>query len=354
VYDIAIIGGGPAGLTAAIKAGTEGLSAVVLEKSSTLGGRPFMSPLIENVPGWPAGIEGPTFGALLATQARKFGSELRTNAAVTGVMRLTDQIAVMLAPSFTGVCTQGGEQGGDATVYARSVIIAVGEVTPKIDALRPFEGRGVEYACDATALHEHAGQHVLLVGGGNASAQLALALAERGVGRVTILTRSEMSQITSMYLRQRLAQVRDKVAVVMGEVTTAHGDERLSRVSVAVEKGKIGLRPDHTYVFISGVPPTGWFPGAKTRDGYIITGRDVLLEDEWQRLKGEPRVWPLEREPYPQESSVPGVFVAGDVRYGATGGITVAFGEGTQAFQWIKREYLPGLAELPTREEIAA
>src|SRR5690242_13966257 len=210
MYDIAIIGGGPAGLTAAVKAGSEGLSAVVLEKSGTLGGRAYQSPLIENVPGWPDGIDGPTLYDGLARQAVKFGTELHRHQPVTGLFRFSDIIGVM-TPS--------------RTYKARSVIIAVGEVTPKIDALRPFEGRGVEYACDATTLHEHAGQHVMLVGGGNSCAQLALVLAERGARKVTILTRSVMDQTTSMYLRQRLAQKRDIVKVVQGEVSSAHGDE---------------------------------------------------------------------------------------------------------------------------------
>ena len=344
MYDIAIIGGGSAGLTAAIKAGTEGLSAVVLEKSSTLGGRAYQSPLIENVPGFPEGVSGPELFGRLAQQARKFGAELHTEQTVRALMRSKNSLLVF---------TEG------RTYRPRSVIVAVGETTPKLDALRPYEGRGVEYACDATTFHEHAGQHVMLVGGGNSCAQLALALADKGARRVTILTRSPLAETTSMYLRQRLAQsLGDRtqtpwIGVVQGEITSAHGDDKLSRVSVAVEQGKIGLRPDHCYVFIGGVPPTGWFPGAKTAEGYILTGHDVPLED-----------WPYcpgliidgkecSRRPLPQESSIPGVFVAGDVRAGATGGITVAFGEGTQAFQRIKREYLPGLDvnDTPAREE---
>lgn len=330
MHDIAVIGGGPAGLTAAIKAGTEGLSVVVLEKSGTLGGRPFQSPLIENVPGWPEGIAGPYLFDRMVEQAEKFGADLRTHRPVIGLMRLSDHIAISLAPPH-------------GTIAARSVIVAVGEVTPRLDALRPYEGRGVEYACDATTLHEHAGQHVMLVGGGNACAQLALALADKGAKRVTIIGRSDPAQTTSMYLRQRMAQDK-RIAFIHGEVTSAHGDDRLSRVSVAVKQGKIGLRPDHTYVYVTGVPPTGWFPGAKTADGYVLTGNDVPQEDWPLYRAGDDGITYLKRSPYPQESSIPGVFVAGDARAGATGGITVAFGEGTQAFQWIKREYLPGLA----------
>jgi thioredoxin reductase (NADPH) len=345
VYDIAIIGGGPAGLTAAVKAGTEGLSVVVLEASSTLGGRAYQSPLIENVPGFPEGISGPALFDGLAAQARKFGATLHTNTPVYGLMRFSDN-------SGLNVLIEGG------TKQARSVIVAIGETTPKLEALRPYEGRGVEYACDATTLHEHAGQHVLLVGGGNSCAQLALALADKGARRVTILTRSPLAETTSMYLRQRLAANRGSrtqtpwIGVVQGEITTAHGDERLARVSVqgrpyaqvAAANTKFGLRPDHTYVFIGGIPPTGWFSGAKTAEGYILTGHDVPNED-----------WSLDRAPLAQESSIPGVFVAGDVRAGATGGITVAFGEGTQAFQRIKREYLPGLdADNPAREDVIA
>ena len=343
MYDIAIIGGGPAGLTAAIKAGTEGLSVVVLEASGTLGGRAYQSPLIENVPGFPKGVSGPDLFDRLADQARKFGADLLTHHAIDGVMRFDNRLALYTHAN-------GRFPGG--VIHARSVIIAVGETTPKLDALRPYEGRGVEYACDATTLHQHEGEHVMLVGGGNSCAQLALALADKGARRVTILTRSPLAETTSMYLRQRLAATQGSrtqtpwISVVQGEITTAHGDDRLARVSVAVEQGKIGLRPDHCYVFIGGVPPTGWFPGEKSADGYILTGLDAYRIGHW----------PLARMPYPQESSVPGVFVAGDVRAGATGGITVAFGEGTQAFQWIKREFLPGLDvnDTPAREGVEA
>jgi thioredoxin reductase (NADPH) len=345
VYDLAIIGAGPAGLTAAIKAGSEGLSVVVLEKSGTLGGRAYQSPLIENVPGFPEGVSGPVLFDSLTAQADKFGAELWPDQGVTALMRMSDRLWITTP---------------DRSLYARSVIIAVGEVTPKLDALRPYEGRGVEYACDATTLHQHEGQHVLLVGGGNSCAQLALTLADKGARRVTILTRSPLAETTSMYLRQRLAAERGSrtqtpwISVVQGEITTAHGDERLSRMTVSVEKGKIGLRPDHTYVFISGVPPIGWFSGEKTAEGYILTGRDVLDSPAWYDLNGP---WAaLGRQPYPQESSIPGVFVAGDVRAGATGGITVAFGEGTQALQHIRRSYLPGLdsKDTPAREEVEA
>jgi thioredoxin reductase (NADPH) len=337
VYDVAIIGGGPAGLTAAIKAGTEGLSAVVLEKSDTFGGRPHQSPLIENVPGF-FGVSGPEMGEMLTAQAIAFGTELHANQQVRALIRGRDMLLVF---------TEG------RTYKARSVIIAVGEVTPKIDALRPYEGRGVEYACDATTLHQHEGEHVLLIGGGNSCAQLALALADKGARRVTILTRSPLVETTSMYLRQRLAQTMGDrtqtpwISVVQGEITSAKGDEKLARLTVEGEVGKYGLSPDHCYVFISGVPPTGWFSGAKTADGYILTGYDVPTDD-----------WPVgqPREPYPQESSIPGVFVAGDVRAGATGGITVAFGEATQALQHIRRSYLPGLDvnDTPVREEVTS
>ena len=339
-YDIAIVGGGPAGLTAAIKAGTEGLSAVLLERGPEVGGRALSSPLIENVPGFPAGVDGPEFYGRLADQARKFGSEIRTGTTVEALMRLGNTITLQ---------TRIGRDEYK-TVLARSVILATGEITPRLDALLPYEGRGVDYSCDAALLDQHAGQHVVLVGGGNSCAQLGLAIAETDAKSVTIVTRSPMSQTTSMYLRQRLGNSR--VKVVVGEVEKAYGvhrieqdDERIHAVKVVRgERFTKTVEANQVYVFITGVPPTGWFPGAKNALGYVLTGHDVPVED-----------WPLDRHPYPQESSVPGVFVAGDVRAGATGGITVALGEGTQAFQWIKREYLPGLdgVAVETEEECA-
>lgn len=331
MYDIIVVGGGPAGLTAAIKAGTEGLRTLVLERGENVGGRPYQSPLIENVPGWPEGVSGPELFGRLRDQALKFGAEIHTGSAVLGVFRGPHSIRANV--------------DGDGSYTGRSVILAMGEVTPKLDALRPFEGRGVDYACDAALLDQHAGQHVVLVGGGNSCAQLALALADTDAKTVTVVSRSPLLQTVSLYLRSRLASSR--INVVVGEV--ARGIARVSMdgmmlggIEVEHRKGSgVTLKADQVYVFIGGVPPTGWFSGALDAHGYILTGHDVPLED-----------WPLDRHPYPQESSIPGVFVAGDVRAGATGGITVAFGEGTQAFQWIKREYLPSLSAPADSDEL--
>jgi thioredoxin reductase (NADPH) len=327
LYDIAIVGGGPAGLTAAIKAGTEGLSAVVLERGPEVGGRALQSPLIENVPGWPEGVSGPEFYGRLRDQVRKFGGEIRTRTSVEAITRIRDELWVATRQ----------EEGDEPfhTVRARSAILAMGEITPRLEALQPYEGRGVEYSCDAVTLHEHRGERVTLVGGGNSCAQLGLALAEHGA-KVTIITRSPMAQTTSMYLRQRMASA-DRLSVIVGEVTRGY-DANGRLHALKVERGETfakTVETDHVYVFITGVPPTGWFPGLLNEQGYILTGADVARTLDWT----------LERDPYPQETSIPGVFAAGDVRAGATGGVTVALGEGTQAFQWIKREYLPSLTE---------
>jgi thioredoxin reductase (NADPH) len=203
-------------------------------------------------------------------------------------------------------------------------------------------------------LDRHAGEHVVLVGGGNSCAQLALALDKPEVGAksVTIITRSLMTETTSLYLRSRLAQ--SNVKVIVGEVEKAYGAEHkvwddqffVNRLKIVRgERFAKTIKADQVYVFISGIPPTGWFAGALDASGYILTGHDVPVED-----------WPLSRHPLPQETSIPGVFAAGDIRAGATGGITVAFGEGTQAFQHIKRTYLPELEaeSTPAKEEVHA
>jgi thioredoxin reductase (NADPH) len=329
-YDIAIVGGGPAGLTAAIKAGTEGLSAVLLERGTEVGGRALSSPMIENVPGWPEGVSGPELYGRLREQAEKFGSEIRTGLSVESLMRLGDKLHLSARSTV--------DKDVFENVEARSVILAMGEITPRLDALMDYEDRGVSYSCDAVNLSKHRGERVVLVGGGNSCAQLGLSLADAGA-KVTIISRSPMSQTTAMYLRQRLAN-DDRVRVIYGDVEK--GYEAAGRLhAIKVVRGEHfakTVEADQVYVFITGIPPTGWFSGALNAQGYILTGHDVPHED-----------WPLDRHPFPQESSVPGVFVAGDIRAGATGGVTVALGEGTQAFQWIKREYLPGLdAQLGT------
>jgi thioredoxin reductase (NADPH) len=328
MYDIVIVGGGPAGLTAAIKAGTEGLSTLVIERDR-IGGRPVQSPLIENVPGWPQGISGPLLFERMHAQAEKFGAQFAQGESVIGLIKRPQD-------GLIHVTTQLSRDVYD-DYLGRSAILAMGEITPKLEALKEYEGRGVDYSCDAAMLDRHAGQNVCLVGGGNSCAQLALALEKTDAKKVTIITRSPMTDTTSLYLRSRLANSR--VKIVVGEVEKAYGPNG-DIVAVKVVRGpKFAktVEADQVYVFITGVPPTGWFSGAKTEQGYILTGIDAALADP-----GRVGEW-ADRDPYPQETSIPGVFAAGDVRAGATGGITVAFGEGTQAFQWIKREYLPAL-----------
>jgi thioredoxin reductase (NADPH) len=325
-YDLLIIGGGPAGLGAAVYGASEGLRTVLVERQAT-GGQAGQSSRIENYLGFPDGVSGGQLTGRARRQAVKFGAEI-----------LTARCAVELeasGPSRVVRFADGGE------IAAHTVVLATGVAYRELDAegAERLTGRGVFYGSAATEALACAGRHVVVVGGANSAGQAAVFLAAHAA-RVTLVVRGpDLERSMSQYL---IAQVRstERIDVRTGSrVVRCAGEDHLERVTILDDA--TGTREEieagHLFVFIGASPPTEWLPDGIRRDtdGFVLTGSDLLADGR------PPAGWPVPREPYLLESSVPGVFVAGDVRSQSVKRVASAVGEGALVVTLVHR-YLEG------------
>jgi thioredoxin reductase (NADPH) len=321
-YDLVVIGGGPAGLGAAVYGASEGLRTVLVERTAT-GGQAGQSSRIENYLGFPDGVSGDQLTDRARRQAIRFGAELLTTRDVVG-----------LEPTGSGRTVHFAD---GASVSAHSVILATGVSYQRlaVSGLDRLTGRGVFYGSALTEAANCKGQDVYVVGGANSAGQAAAYLA-RGASSVTILVRGTTLETSmSYYLIQQLAGM-DAVRVrPCTEVIEAHGDDHLERLTLrdnatgAVETVDAGW----LFVFIGAAPRTDWLGDLVARDerGFVLAGPDLAPDG------GRPRGWTLERAPYHLETSVPGVFVAGDVRAESAKRVASAVGEGAMAVMLVHR-----------------
>jgi thioredoxin reductase (NADPH) len=319
-YDVVIVGGGPAGLGAAVYAASEGLRTVLIERRAT-GGQAGQSSRIENYLGFPDGVSGAQLTDRARRQAQKFGAEILTTRDVVGL----DVRASSRAVRF--------DDGGE--VVAHAVLLATGIsyrklAVPGADALT---GRGVFYGSTITEAPACAGDEVYVVGGANSAGQAAVFLA-RHARRVTMLVRASSLQASmSHYLIRRIAETANIEVRLNTEVIAVHGDDHLDELTLCNHAGEVRetLPASYLFVFIGAAPRTEWLDGVLARDsrGFVLTGPD--LQTEGRRPPG----WRLDRDPYFLESSVPGVFAAGDVRANSVKRVASAVGEGAMAIQLI-------------------
>jgi thioredoxin reductase (NADPH) len=317
-YDLVIVGGGPAGLAAAVYGASEGLKTVLVEREAT-GGQAGQSSRIENYLGFPAGLSGSDLARRATDQARRLGAELLT-------VRDADALRVEGAGRFV-------ELDGGGTLSATSVLVASGVTYRQLDApgFDELTGAGIYYGAALTEARSCRDQHVVIIGGANSAGQAAVYFSEYA-DRVTMVVRADsLAKSMSHYLIEQIAErpnitVRTRASVVAAE---AH-DGRLGRVRVRDDDGESLLEADACFVFIGASPRTDWLDGVVARDprGFILAGPDV-------RDAG----WPLKRDPYPLETSVPGVFVAGDVRARSIKRVASAVGEGSMAVSLV-HQYL--------------
>jgi len=321
-YDLVVIGGGPAGLGAAVYGASEGLRTVLLERTAT-GGQAGQSSRIENYLGFPDGVSGAQLTERARRQAVRFGAELITTRDVVGLEASGSARTVRLADG--------------ATIDAHTVILAMGVsyrqlVAPGVDELT---GRGVFYGSALTEAANCANQDVYIVGGANSAGQAAVYLA-RGARSVTLLVRApSLESSMSYYLIQQIAALPNISVRSCTEVVGAAGDEHLEQL--ILRDNTTGqtetVNAQFLFVFIGAAPRTDWLDGVVLRDarGFVVAGPDLAVGGE------QPRGWSLERAPYHLETSLPGVFAAGDVRFQSAKRVASAVGDGAMAVMLVHR-----------------
>jgi thioredoxin reductase (NADPH) len=321
-YDTVIIGGGPAGLGAAVYAASEGLRTVLLERQAT-GGQAGQSSRIENYLGFPDGVSGTQLTDRARRQAHRFGAEVLTARGVAGLEVRGSSRVIRFA--------DGGE------VAAHTVVLATGVAYHKlgVPGTEQLTGRGVFYGSAATQAPACAGQDVHVVGGANAAGQAAVFLS-RHARRVTLLVRADdLERSMSHYLIHQIRDTPNIEVRARTQVVGAAGAGHLERLSLCdTGSGTVEEVPaSFLFVFIGASPCTEWLDGVVKRDhkGFVLTGPDLLVGGK------RPRGWPLGRDPYHLEGSVPGIFAAGDARANSVKRVASAVGEGATAIQLVHR-----------------
>jgi thioredoxin reductase (NADPH) len=326
-YDLVVVGGGPAGLGAAVYGASEGLRTVLVERAAT-GGQAGQSSRIENYLGFPDGVSGAQLTDRARRQAVKFGAELITTRDVVGLEVNGAGRTVRFADG--------------ASVDAHTIILATGISYRHLaaDGVDRLTGRGVFYGSALTEAANCADQDVYVVGGANSAGQAAAYLS-RGARSVTLLVRGESLQNSmSYYLVQQLGEIGNVRVRTCCEVVQAHGTKYLERVTLrdnttgqteTVDAGWL-------FVFVGAAPRTEWLDGVVARDarGFVLAGPDLSVDG------APPAGWNLDRHPFHLETSVPGVFAAGDVRAESAKRVASAVGEGAMAVMLVHR-YLDGL-----------
>ena len=322
-YDLLIVGGGPAGLAAAVYGASEGLQTALVERQAP-GGQAGQSSRIENYLGFPVGLSGGDLARRATTQAQRFGAELLTVQEVTAIDERGPARIVRLA---------GGEELG-----ASAIIIATGVDYRRLEAdgVDGLSGRGIYYGGSRSEGLSCRDEHVVVVGGANSAGQAAIYFAAYAQ-RVTILYRGDsLAKNMSRYLIDTIEATANIEVRLNAEVEAAHGEESLR--SITVRDSATGDRDELAlaamFVFIGARPQTDWLPPAIARDrrGFILAGAELLMEDVRPR-------WRLDRDPHLLETSLPGVFVAGDVRSESMKRVASAVGEGSMAVHFV-HEYL--------------
>jgi thioredoxin reductase (NADPH) len=323
-YDLAIIGGGPAGLAAAVYGASEGLKTVMVEREAP-GGQAGMSSRIENYLGFPSGLSGGDLARRAVVQAQRFGVEILAPQEAVGVRTEGPYRIIKLA------------DGSEISCHA--LLVATGVQWRRLEApgVDKLQGAGVYYGGGATEALSCKGEIIYVVGGANSAGQAAMNFA-RYAEKVVLLVRGDgLASTMSQYLIDQIQQTPNIQIWAHASVAELHGDKRLEEVSILCsDTDKIERVPASSmFIFIGALPRTDWLAGLVERDdrGFILTGPDLIRNGE------RPKGWVLDRDPFLLETNVPGIFAVGDVRHGSVKRVASGVGEGSVAVQFI-HQYL--------------
>jgi len=322
-YDLAIVGGGPAGLAAAVYGASEGLHTVMIEREAP-GGQAGMSSRIENYLGFPAGLSGTDLARRAVVQAERFGVEILSQEAV----------GVRVEGPYRIIKFSDGNE-----ISCHALMVATGVQWRRLDVpgIERLQGAGIYYGGGATEALSCKGENVYVVGGANSAGQAAMNFAKYA-DRVIILVRGEsLSSTMSQYLIDQIKDTHNIQLWTHASVVEAHGETHLEEISVLCsDTGKTERVPASAmFIFIGALPQTDWLASVVERDerGFLLTGPDLIRDG--QRTKG----WTLDRDPYLLETNIPGIFAVGDVRHGSIKRVASGVGEGSVAVQFI-HQYL--------------
>jgi thioredoxin reductase (NADPH) len=323
-YDLAIVGGGPAGLAAAVYGASEGLHTVMIEREAP-GGQAGMSSRIENYLGFPMGLSGGDLARRAVVQAQRFGVEILSPQEAVGVRTEGPYRFIKLA------------DGNEISCHA--LMIATGVQWRRLDVpgIDRLQGAGIYYGGGATEALSCKGEIIYVVGGANSAGQAAMNFAKYAE-RVVILVRgSSLSSTMSQYLIDQVKEMTNIEIWAHGSVVEAHGETHLEEISILCsDTNKLERVPAAAmFIFIGALPQTEWLANVVERDerGFILTGPDLIREGQ------HPKGWALERDPFLLETNIPGLFAVGDVRHGSVKRVASGVGEGSVAVQFI-HQYL--------------
>lgn len=323
-YDLAIIGGGPAGLAAAVYGASEGLHTVIVEREAP-GGQAGMSSRIENYLGFPTGLSGGDLARRAVVQAQRFGVE---------ILSPQEALAVRVEGPYRII-----KLADNSEISCHALMVATGVQWRRLDVpgIARLQGAGVYYGGGATEALTCKGETVYVVGGANSAGQAAMNFAKFAERVVMLIRGDSLSRTMSQYLIDQIQRTPNIQLWTRASVAEAHGDKHLEEVSVLCsDTNKIERVPANAmFIFIGAMPGTEWLGDLVERDdhGFILTGPDLLWKGD------KPKGWSLDRDPFLLETNIPGIFAVGDVRHGSVKRVASGVGEGSVAVQFI-HQYL--------------
>jgi len=321
-YDVVVIGAGPAGLAAGVYGASEGLRTLIVECEAP-GGQAGSSSRIENYLGFPDGLSGEELGKRSYLQARRLGAEF-----------MTQRVCSMRSEGPYHLLTMA--DGREVSCLVCVIATGVAYCMLDVPGAQQFSGAGLYYGAAQTEAVSCQNSEVFLIGGANSAGQAAMYFS-RYATRVNMLVRAtSLEKSMSKYLIDQIAQTPSISVLTETEVVKVEGDGHLERITLRSPSGETVVDASDLFVFIGAAPKTQWLPKQLARDskGFVLAGPDLMARS--------PTSWPLQREPYLLESSIPGVFVAGDVRFNSVKRCASAVGDGSIAIQFV-HQYLASL-----------